>query len=589
MLRTRKAEPPLMARSGHIKANGVHYTPAALATYLARRTVAHLESAAKPTILDPACGDGILLESIHAALPARAREGATLVGFDQDTVALSTAAGRLADAAGAIIDLRLGDFLGAYQRRSTHQRELWPIGGKSALAADECFDAIIANPPYVRTQNLDQQVARDLARNHGLTGRVDLFHVFVAAMTDLLHEGGIIGLLCSNRFLSTQAGAAIRSLLRTRYELLELVDLGDTKLFSAAVLPAIVIARKRAGVTQQSCIFSRIYEMRKPVTSAIMIEAPTVLDALFDRVDGLAQVGRTTYRVEQGVLAPAEKLSDPWMLSFATRDDWLTIIRQHTRCTFGDIASARVGIKTNAGRVFIRDDWDTLPDDVRPENVLLRPLLTHDVARRWQATMGDPNLRVLYPHAREGKGQRAIDLQQYPRAGAYLRGHYDQLANRSYLMKSKSRQWFEIWVPQDPEGWAAPKIVWPDISERAPFYLDNSGAIVDGDSYWISINGTLDRDTAYVMLAVANSRFILQYYDAVMANQLYAGRRRFMTQNVNRFPLPHIGPQQTQQFVGAIAYLVTHPELGADERAGREEALEAMVWAAFGLVEEVAR
>ncbi len=589
MFRTCETEPSLMDRTRHIKANGVHYTPAALATYLARRTVAHLESAAKPTILDPACGDGILLKSIHTALPTRAREGATLVGFDQDSTALSSAAGRLEDATGAIIDLRLGDFLAAYQERSTHQRGLWSVGSNPALAADEHFDAIIANPPYVRTQNLNQQVARDLARNHGLTGRVDLFHVFVAAMTDLLHEGGVIGLLCSNRFLSTQAGAAIRSLLRTRYELLELVDLGDTKLFSAAVLPAIVIARKRAGVAQQRCIFSRIYEMRKPVTTANVMDAPTVLDALSGRADGLVRVGGTTYRVEQGVLAPGGKLSDPWMLSFVTRDNWLAIVQQHTRCTFGDVASVRVGIKTNAGRVFIRNDWDTLPDDIRPDNALLRPLLTHDVACRWRATTGDASLRVLYPHVRNGNGQRAVDLQQYPRAGAYLRGHYDQLAGRSYLMKSKSRQWFEIWVPQDPEGWAAPKIVWPDISERAPFYLDDSGAVVDGDSYWISLGGTLDHETAYVMLAVANSRFILQYYDAVMANQLYAGRRRFMAQNVNRFPLPRLGSQQTRQFVDAVAYLVMHPGLAVDERVRREEALEAMVWAAFGLVEEVAR
>ena len=156
-------------------------------------------------------------------------------------------------------------------------------------------------------------------------------------------------------------------------------------------------------------------------------------------------------------------------------------------------------------------------------------------------------------------------------------------------MKSKSRQWFEIWVPQDPEGWAAPKIVWPDISERASFYLDDSGAVVDGDSYWLSVGGALNHEIACVMLAVANSRFILQYYDAVMANQLYAGRRRFMTQNVNRFPLPRLAPQQTQQIVDAVAYLVTHPGLAADERAKREETLEAMVWAAFGLVEEVAR
>src|SRR5207248_10250338 len=102
--------------------------------------------------------------------------------------------------------------------------------------------------------------ARALAERFQLSGRVDLYQVFVRAMTPSLRLGGVLGLLCSNRFLTVQAGAALRDLLDREFELCEIFDLGDTKLFAAAVLPAIVIARRRPERVRSSCAFTRAYE-----------------------------------------------------------------------------------------------------------------------------------------------------------------------------------------------------------------------------------------------------------------------------------------------------------------------------------------
>ena len=105
-------------------------------------------------------------------------------------------------------------------------------------------DIVIANPPYVRTQILGAQKAQALSRAFRLKGRIDLYQVFMVAMTQCLKDNGIIGVITSNRFISTRSGASIRKFIAEQYEIVELIDLGDTKLFEAAVLPAILIARE---------------------------------------------------------------------------------------------------------------------------------------------------------------------------------------------------------------------------------------------------------------------------------------------------------------------------------------------------------
>ena len=75
-------------------------------------------------------------------------------------------------------------------------------------------------------------------------------------MPKLLRPGGILGLLCSNRFMTTKAGVNVRRILQTDLTPVEVFDLGDTRLFEAAVLPAIVVAANQRPTGQPDCAFS---------------------------------------------------------------------------------------------------------------------------------------------------------------------------------------------------------------------------------------------------------------------------------------------------------------------------------------------
>lgn len=662
------------------KRHGRHYTPSALAEFLAGRVAARVAAPRSGLrVLDPACGGGELLFAIRAALAERLPGvPVELVGYDLDPEGLGVARERAARA-GVAVDWRQADFLACC----------------AALRA-RSFHVVIANPPYVRTQQLGGEAVQALRGQFGLSGRFDLTHPFVAAVPRLLTPDGVFGLLCANRFLTTKAGANLRSVLLSELAPVELYDLGDTKLFEAAVLPAVTIAVRRQA--RERCRYVSVYqespgrevshgggERRVDEAAAAAVPAPTnpadhsrregdsvaaptrgtpkppvgvtaagakrtsaaqidggasqsrecrtggagagedewpgwvvpasdraprevvdrscggraewggleaadaeqgggaadcglgaaegavaadrapvaveanLFEALNAGTDATIRWQGRQFAVRVGELAvPAGSASVGWRMARVGQDDWLDAVSARMWRTFGDLARIRVGIKTNADRVFIAAHWG----DPATEPELLCRLITHHDLYPWRIER-TRRTRVLYPYDLDHPRRMPVDLTDYPRTASYLEQHREALSARSYLTAA-GRKWFEHWVPQRPHLWRTPKVVFPDISDRPRFALDRSGAVVNGDCYWISLaelGGEYPaEELACLMMGVANSALGVRFYDAVCGNRLYSGRRRWITQYVSRLPLPDPVAAPAVAIVRLVSELVEHPE-----------------------------
>jgi adenine-specific DNA-methyltransferase len=561
------------------KATGETYTPSHLARFVAKQIG---EAAPVPSrdqeisIFDPAVGDGELLIALAEKLRTITSGPLVIYGFDTSNAALSIAKARLAEAVpNATLHLRHESFLDFMAGQSVGSRKLFT----EAHSFPSSFDFVIANPPYVRTQILGAQETQRITSAFGLSGRVDLYHVFLLGIAAVLKETGIAGVIVSNRFMSTRGGASIRAALRKRLELLHIWDMGDTKLFDAAVLPAVILAKGNLAKSSQVAKFTSIYE----TTGAAACKAEDPLHALaFSGQVGVPD-GRT-FQVKHGTLASVNGNDDLWRISTNQGDEWLATVEAHSWGTFRDIGKVRVGVKTCADKVFISNSWADLPVEEQPE--LLRPLTTHHIARRFRAG-AEKKYRILYPHqSLEGK-RGAVDLNAHPRSRAYLERHRMELETRTYLMAG-GRNWYELWVPQDPEAWNAPKLVFRDISERPTFWIDLEGTIVNGDCYWLTPETKGQEDLLWLAGAVANSTFIEAFYDHRFNNKLYSGRRRFITQYVELFPLPDPSSQIATKICTGAKRLYEHA--GSSEADALEIQVDELVWQAFGLSrEEVGR
>lgn len=564
------------------KVDGATYTPPRLAEFVASQIVgAATFPNAQLHILDPAVGDGELLLGLLAKIAERSNaaiNAAIIVhGFDTNPAAIAIARQRLATAfPDADLRLEVKDFLAyAIENHSANK----PLSLFTSPAEPLMFDLIIANPPYVRTQIMGAEQAQGLAAAFGLKGKVDLYHAFLIAIAQVLKPTGTAGIIVSNRFMTTTGGANLRRALRTQFGLRHIWDLGDTKIFDAAVLPAVILAEGRNGHSLPTPVFTSIYE----TTEAATLKAADPIDALGMTGNVALQNGRC-FRVQHGTLDNSGTSDDLWRIATVETDLWLRTVLSHTWRVFGDIGKVRVGVKTCADKIFIRSDWHELPEAERPE--LLRTLTTHHIARRFRALCPKKRREILYPHQSVNGQRRAVALSDNPRSLAYLESHRAALEARTYVMQG-GRRWYELWVPQDPAAWDTPKLVFRDISEKPTFWVDLEGSVVNGDCYWM-IAETGKTDLLWLAAAVANSKFIEAFYDHRFNNKLYAGRRRFMTQYVEQFPLPDPESRLSCKIVELTKEI--YASIDTQPTLDREARLDAMIWQAFGLgVEEINR
>lgn len=559
----------------HLKSSGATYTPVVLADFVADKIihVVNFPKKGKIRILDPACGDGALLDALIKHLPTALRMRVEVVGYDCNPLAIKVASERLlTDFPDLELHLEQKDFL-------EHVLDLQCCDSLLSKGdMQKTFNIVIANPPYVRTQIMGAKQAQRLAKSFGLTGRVDLYYPFLLGISQVLSENGVAGVITSNRFMTTKSGQSVRRALLSQFNILHAWDLGDTKLFDAAVLPAVLLAGGINELSNEHTIaYSSIYETEDVAIS----QTSDVLSALAAENDSVLEIpdGRR-FRVRHGTLDNGGTPEGVWRVATAVTDQWLATVESNTWDTFRRIGKIRVGVKSTADKVFIRNDWSDLPGG-RPE--LIRPLITRKCARRFKSVLPANTKHIkeiLYPHEVTKNGRCAVDLRLYPKAASYLENHRKVLEARTYLIDS-GRKWYELWVPQDPEAWAAPKIVFPDISDKPTFWIDTEGGIVNGECYWLQCENKDEQDLLWLAIAVANSTFIEAFYDHRFNNKLYAGRRRFITQYVELFPLPN--PYSDEALVIIAMAKKIHDLLPLAEAYVLAADLDKKIWSVFGL------
>jgi adenine-specific DNA methylase len=195
------------------KLRGGYYTSDDITTWLCSWAI----QSGDDRVLEPSCGDGAFLRAAARRYLELGVEPAAiaqrLTGIEINEAEAGRARAALREIVGADCDstVEISDFFA------------WQSGH-----ADEVFDAVIGNPPFIRYQTFPEphrSRAMDLMIQHGLKPNrlTNIWVPFVVAAVGALRPGGRMALVLPAELLQVTYAAQLRSYLTDRFDRIDIV------------------------------------------------------------------------------------------------------------------------------------------------------------------------------------------------------------------------------------------------------------------------------------------------------------------------------------------------------------------------------
>lgn len=471
-----------------------------------------------------------------------------------------------------------------------------PVYCSDYLTVHDKTDFIIGNPPYIRLQNLSNANREYIKNNYAsATGRFDIYTCFLENGDRNLKPNGKMCLITSNKYLTANYGVGLRQYLSDVGHVRKIVDLFDTKFFGAAVLPAIILCENIA-VSDCQVEYIGIKAIQKDATVCCR-STKDLFKYIEKQMDSnkayvrFGEEGDRAFEVSKSLVYIPDG-GKTWNFSSGNENDIKSYMDAKAICRLSDLMEICVGIKTTADMVFVKPMTAEFVEMKSFEKDVIYPLIQSFDIERWNITWGDSkrDRYILYPHRERDGNMEAIPLEEIPNAAMYLEECSDILKKRTYLMESKTRAWYECWVPQKLSKFKQAKIVTRDIVSHNSFAYDADGRLCQGNTFFLikkpnslfsaGFSGMDDEEYYLFILGVLNS-YALEYYQKMISGCLYSQKYRYTSTNLNRWPIPNFDADTAGKIAGIVRELLENER----KRETIEIEINNLVYNQFGFSE----
>jgi len=405
------------------------------------------------------------------------------------------------------------------------------------------FDIILANPPYVRQEEIPHEYKNDLKKVFPVIyhGRGDLLHYFLVRAVELLKTGGVMVFITSNSWLKTESARKLREYLQSSCAIHQLLNLENSQIFQGAnISPAILVASRDGSGFLDSNAFGMNYN--REITDQ----------------DDLAEIVRR-HRIS---LTSDQLTQSTWVIG----DSRFTILKKKKSIPLGEYVKGKIhyGIKTGLNEAFVIDGdtrKELIKQDPESQKIIL-PLLRGKDVGRWRPVFADKWLICTV---------RGTDIEQYPAVHEYLmrfQKKLEQVAHGQY-------PWYELQTgsTQKLHQLKLPKIVYQEICRSSKFALDPSGEYVLNNKCFM-IEG---RDL--FLLGILNSTPCWEYLK-VCCKILNTGALQLQKPTMEELPIPEATEAQRKRVEGLVNRILKGTP-GA--RVSLERELDDVVAGLYGL------
>ncbi|WP_207925990.1 Eco57I restriction-modification methylase domain-containing protein [Actinocrispum wychmicini] len=379
-------------------------------------------------------------------------------------------------------------------------------------ADDSAADVVIGNPPYIRYDDLsDDLAARYRSTWPTMRGRGDIFVGFIERSLRLLKPDGKVGFICADRWMRNQYGADLRELVARNYAVEHIWTMHEVDAFElpVAAYPAIMVLGNHA---QASAVVADTTSEFGAASARSLAKA-----AQDEGFEEFSEVGVKAHRLPHWFDG-----GELWPTGSPAR---LALI-EHLNDHFGPLHDSNtqtkvsIGIATGADKVYVTKD----PTVAEPERVL--PLaMRRDLMSgtfEWQGNY------LINPWTDDGS---LVSLADYPQMAAYLSNH--SLLRERFVAKKDPSSWYRTIDKVQSSLTGKPKLLLQDMKTTIHPVLETGGHYPHHNLYYV-ISDTWDME---VLGGILLSRIAQAFIEAYCV-RMRGGTLRFQAQYLKRIRVP---------------------------------------------------
>lgn len=388
---------------------------------------------------------------------------------------------------------------------------------------EETFDVVVANPPYVRIQNLSGVKDEYSARYASAIKNFDIYVPFIERGLEWLTEDGKLTYICPNRLLTHEYTKEIRTLLGEE-PLTYLLDFKDTDVFDAATpYPCVFCVDRKTGSSQSPVSCARFADEKERV-----LEEITHLDE-WDSPPETEEYDLFEYPQEQLRADNEKHFLKSWKPMPKTERELFDRIEKMTDYRLGVISKeVFVGTQTSANTVFVGEIVGKQEENVVNflpsgedrsypiEKRILKRVLKGKEIDRWGVDW--EGLWVILPYQISSDSADIIPkstlVEEMPYAWEYFKSHEEKLKGRESGKMRDRDDWYGYVYPKNLTKFDSDKIITNIMSSYNRFVADT-----DSEYYFIG-GGNAGGYGIQLREEYAPSSEDLLYYVALLNSQV---------------------------------------------------------------------
>ncbi len=571
------------------KEKGQYYTPHFIVEFILNRvgfTDKPRGSILEKTLLDPACGSGSFL--VEAAIRIRN------AGLNRETEAkraiannvygseLTAFASRLAELNLVIQVLSLVKRIENEEERQTqsfrvctadslmkifNHDEFADSGGLTyetsgftttykdvfvnLMAGKNDFDYVVGNPPYVGEKG-HKELFRPLKNHpywkHHYMGKSDYLYYFIILGLSKLREGGKLGFITTQYWLTADGGGNLRKYLLDNAKIVEIIDFKGIKLFPEAQGQEniVVVLQKCSVESDRADNKIKIIEFKRDWVNndKKYIDAQNRVTSNYDRwiellnngnqFDIFADPARTNFTLGKD---PRQSIADVYYSGITQgeldENAWYIYTKDKPVELTGNIAfltemyNVNQGIVSGADKVTASNIKNIPLTERTQHNIQIGdPVFVFDEEQLHALRLSDEEKKFIKPFFKNSDIRRGYIDTGNTQFVLYLNACNDESDIGGFLsflnkfrsiLKSRREvengriRWFDLWWPREQKIFESEKLVTSRRANENTFAYENLGTYPQSDITLITPKeGT--RENLKYLLALLNSSFLNNWY-----------------------------------------------------------------------------